>query len=100
MAVGLDEGIIVKPTIELSVPISVNMLTRIPTIAAATTELDGLEGLIGQLYTISVGGRIEEREGIPENCRELMNRAGNPAPRALRTGASHRASGKRKSTRC
>jgi len=63
MAIALDGGTIVNPTIAPSVSSIVKRLISIPAIAAATTELDGLEGLIGQLYTISAGGRIERPTG-------------------------------------
>ena len=103
MAIALDGGSIVNPTTPLSVPSIVNRLIRIPAIAAATIELDGLEGLIGQLYIIFVGKSIERRYGAAEKpgeiLREGISRAGVPALPVLRTGASHRASGKRRSTR-
>ena len=70
MAIGLDEGIIVNPIIEPSDPISVNKLSSIPATAAATTEGDGLDGLIGQLYTTSVDGRIEEHDGTAVGISE------------------------------
>ena len=66
MAIALDGGSIVNPTIPLSVPSIVNRLIRIPAMAAATIELDGVEGLIGQLYIIFAGGNIERRYGTAE----------------------------------
>jgi hypothetical protein len=73
MAIALDGGSIVNPTMPLSVPRIVNRLIRIPAIAAATIELDGLEGLIGQLYIIFVGGRIERHRGAVGGISEGRN---------------------------
>ena len=52
IAVELVDGIIANPAMAPSVPRIINRLNRIPTMAAATTELDGPEGFMAQLYTI------------------------------------------------
>jgi hypothetical protein len=51
-------GIMVKPAIAPTVPRMANRLMRMPRMAAATTELDGPEGSMGQLYIISTALKI------------------------------------------
>ncbi len=94
-------GIRLMPAIPATEMRIVTRLTSIPTTPAATTELDGPEGFMVQLYIISAGATIARRRGQNAKLSAGWISYGRVlAGPVLQTGVSRWASGKRRSTRC